>query len=35
VLFSTSTGHKFLAAAAFSLSCGVLSMRAIIKKSLS
>jgi tight adherence protein B len=35
VLFATSTGHKFLGAAAFSLSCGVLSMRAIIKKSLS
>jgi tight adherence protein B len=35
VLFTTGTGHKFLAAAAFSLSCGVLSMRAIIKKSLS
>jgi tight adherence protein B len=35
VLFTTGTGHKFLAAAAFSLSCGMLSMRTIIKKSLS
>jgi len=35
VLFTSGTGHKFLAAAAFSLSCGLLAMRTIIKKSLS
>lgn len=35
VLFTTKTGNKILAAALFSLACGALTMRTIIKKSLS
>ena len=35
VLFTTKTGNKILAAALLSLACGALTMRTIIKKSLS
>jgi tight adherence protein B len=35
VMFSTDMGHKLLAAAALSLGCGALTMRTIIKKTLS
>lgn len=35
VLFTTSAGHKILGAACFSLACGGMTMRTIIKKSLS
>jgi tight adherence protein B len=35
VMFSTSLGHKLFAIAALSLGCGALTMRTIIKKSLS